>query len=95
MYRFRDERGFRSWNCGVGLLGPPTSTPTRLEEPEDPGSCQSAGNTMQRVDKLLMRLEMKTRLRRKMSSRDGWLLFPLSLGDPGFVCFLRFVRLAL
>jgi len=50
---------------------------------------------MLRVDKLLMRLEMTTRLRRKMSYRDGWLPFPLSLGDPDFVYFLRFVRLAL
>ena len=35
------------------------------------------------------------RMRWQVFDRDSWLLFPLSLGDLDFVCFLRFVRLAL
>ena len=35
------------------------------------------------------------RVRWQVFDRDGWLLFPLSLGAPDFVCFLRCVQLAL
>lgn len=35
------------------------------------------------------------RVRWQVFGRGGWRLFPLSLGDPGFVCFLRFVQLAI
>lgn len=35
------------------------------------------------------------RVRWQVFDRDGWLLFPLSSGVQDFVCYLRFVRLAL
>ena len=76
MCRFRDERGFCNWNRGLRPLGSTASSPTRFEGQEGPESCQSASNTMLRIDKLLMRLKMTARLLRKMFTATAGCRFP-------------------